>query len=467
MEGVTIPYWLLLTLTFLAVIALLDRVLAPSVRWFFRRRFNKAINKLNTRLDTHIQPFKLTRKQTLVDQLMYDQEIIATAEEEAKKTDTPIAVIMEKAERYAREIVPSFSPFAYFGFGMRFARFVSKFIYRVRVGYLDDEALSAIDPNASVVFVMNHRSNMDYLLVTYLASTRTTLSYAVGEWARIWGLQSLVRAMGAYFIRRSSNNELYRKVLARYVAMATREGVPQAFFPEGGLSTDGKLREPKFGLLSYMLSGYSQNSGRDVVFVPVGINYDRVMEDRILTKKLEKDSSGRDYSISLTKVFSFAINLIWRRLQGKLYKNGHACVSFGQPISLNAWITKNKLSLDKSTDKQKSKIISDLGSDLIQKVGSVIPIMPVALVANVFVKAKSKSFTELELKSEVFKLISKYEKQNYHVHIPREDHDYAMSTGLRMLTLRHIILEDENGFFKANPDESIILNYYANSIAHL
>ena len=376
---------------------------------------------------------------------MYDQEVVLAAEEEAQTTGTPIAIVMKKAERCAKEIVPSFSPLAYFGIGMRFARFVSRLIYRVRVGYLNDEALSAIDPNASVVFVMNHRSNMDYLLVTYLASTRTTLSYAVGEWARIWGLQSLIRAMGAYFIRRSSNNELYRKVLARYVAMATREGVPQAFFPEGGLSTDGKLREPKFGLLSYMLSGYSQTNWRDVVFVPVGINYDRVMEDRILTKKLEKDHTGRDYSISIKKSLSHTGALIWRRLQGKLYKNGHACVSFGNPISLNEWMKTNKISLDKSTPKQKSKVIEKLGGNLMTQVGNVIPIMPVALVASVFSKAKSKPLSELDLKSRVFKLVSDFEKRGFHVHIPREDQDYAVGTGLRMLTLRHIITEEKMG----------------------
>lgn len=467
MQGITIPFWFFVLLVFFAVIALLDRVLAPSVRWFFRRRLNTAIDELNSRLDTRIQPFKLTRKQTLVDQLMYDREVVQAAEEEATKTGTPISVVMEKAERYAREIVPSFSPLAYFGFGMRFAKIVSKLFYRVRVGYLNDAALGKIDPSASVVFVMNHRSNMDYLLVTYLASTRTTLSYAVGEWARIWGLQSLVRAMGAYFIRRTSNNELYRKVLARYVAMATREGVPQAFFPEGGLSTDGKLREPKFGLLSYMLSGYSQTSGRDVVFIPVGINYDRVMEDRILTQKLEQDSTGRDYSLSIKKSLSFTVDLIGRRLQGKLYKNGHACVSFGNPISLNNWMKEHQVTLEKSTEKQKSKVIEKLGEHLITEVGNVIPVMPVALVSSVFKKANITPMTELEIKSKVFKLISDYEKKGFHVHIPREDHDYAVGTGLRMLTLRHIIMEDENGMFSANPDEKVILDYYANSIAHL
>lgn len=116
---------------------------------------------------------------------------------------------------------------------------------------------------------------------------RAALSYAVGEWARVWPLQSLIRAMGAYFIRRRSRDGLYRKVLARYVAIATEAGVTQAVFPEGGLSLDGRLQPPKLGILSYIVDG-AQNAGRDVVFVPVALNYDRVLEDRVLIEARRK-----------------------------------------------------------------------------------------------------------------------------------------------------------------------------------
>ncbi len=130
---------------------------------------------------------------------------------------------------------------------------------------------------------MNHRSNMDYVLVAYLAaSTRTALSYAVGEWARVWPLQTLIRSMGAYFVRRRSRDPLYRRVLARYVQMATAAGVTQAMFPEGGLTRDGRLRDPRVGLLDYMLRAFDPEGERDLVFVPVGVNYDRVLEDRSL-----------------------------------------------------------------------------------------------------------------------------------------------------------------------------------------
>jgi glycerol-3-phosphate O-acyltransferase len=87
-----------------------------------------------------------------------------------------------------------------------------------------------------------------------MASTSSALSYAVGEWARVCLLQSLIRSMGAYFVRRDSHDPLYRKVLARYVHMAVAGGLAQAVFPEGGLTRDGKLQPPKLGLIGYMVS---------------------------------------------------------------------------------------------------------------------------------------------------------------------------------------------------------------------
>jgi glycerol-3-phosphate O-acyltransferase len=83
------------------------------------------------------------------------------------------------------------------------------------VSAADPAGLRNIDPDSTVVFVMNHRSNMDYVLISYLAAERVTLSFAVGEWARVFPLDMLIRAMGAFFVRRGSQNPLYRKVLER------------------------------------------------------------------------------------------------------------------------------------------------------------------------------------------------------------------------------------------------------------
>jgi glycerol-3-phosphate O-acyltransferase len=462
-----LPFWLVVVLVIFAAIGIVDRVFAPSVRWFFRRRFNQAIDELNQRLDMRIQPFRLTRRQTQIDRLIYDPKVVEAVEAEATASGTPRAVVMKRAERYAREIVPSFSINTYFGFGTRAARRLSEFVYRVRLGYVDDEALKTIDSEATVVFVMNHRSNMDYVLVTYMASTRASLSYAVGEWARVWLLQNLIRSMGAYFIRRDSGDELYRKVLGRYVAMATSEGVTQAVFPEGGLTRDGLMREPRLGLLSYMVAGFDPKSSRDIVFVPVGLNYDRVIEDRILTAKAEKEISGRDFRVRPGAVFGFLWNLIRLRLQGKLYRFGYACVSFGRPVSLAQWRKQKKVDFTTGDREKLFDAVERLGDDLIDAIGEIIPALPVALASHVFLESGERWMSEFELKSAVFGLIKRLESDGAHVHIPRADRDYALSAGLRMLTLRHLVVTNDEWLYRANPGEAVLLQYYANSIAHL
>ena len=289
-DTVSLPVWLAVLLGILAAWAALDRLLIPSVRWVLRRRVNRVLDEINTRLKIRIAPFELTKRDVLIDRLLYDPQVQQAAEAEARENGMPREVVMERIRRYAREIVPAFNAYAYFRVGYWIARNLARSLYRVRLGYEDEEGLAAIPPSATVVFLINHRSNMDYILVSYLAAEKAALSYAVGEWARIWPLQTLIRAMGAYFVRRNSKDPLYRKVLERYVGMATAGGVTQAVFPEGGLSRDGKLRPPKLGILDYMIRAFDPAGERDIVFVPVGINYDRTFEDRSLLHELDPEA---------------------------------------------------------------------------------------------------------------------------------------------------------------------------------
>src|SRR5262249_33225364 len=217
---VAMPLWLAVVFGVLPAIALIDRLFAPALRWWLGRRVNRAIDELNRRLKLTIPPFKLARRRQLIEQLMFDPEVLKAVDNEAKAREEPKSVTHARARRYAKEIVPAFSAYAYFHVGAALAKWLSNALYRVRIGVFEETELYRIPPDASVVFVINHRSNMDYVLVTHLVSQSSALSYAVGEWARVWMLQWLIRAMGGYFVRRDSSNPLYRKVLARYVHMA-------------------------------------------------------------------------------------------------------------------------------------------------------------------------------------------------------------------------------------------------------
>ncbi|WP_201722415.1 1-acyl-sn-glycerol-3-phosphate acyltransferase, partial [Sulfitobacter sp. HI0129] len=275
-QTITLPLWLFILIMLFAAVTAASHLLFPSVRWFFRRRLEKAVAQLNTRLTRPIEPFKLARRHDMIQRLIYDPEVTREIVAYAEQNGVPENVAFEKAKDYAREIVPSFSAFAYFSFGIRVAKLLANSVYRIETADSNDATLANIPRDATVVFIMNHRSNMDYVLVTYLAARSSALSYAVGEWARVWPLSRLIKSMGAYFIRRRSRGALYRKVLARYVQLAIAGGVTQAIYPEGGLSLDGRLQPPKMGLLAYVVEGFDRANARDVVFVPVAINYDRV-----------------------------------------------------------------------------------------------------------------------------------------------------------------------------------------------
>src|SRR6185503_6467915 len=174
--------------------------------------------------------------------------------------------------------------------------------------------------------------------------------YAVGEWARIWPLQQLIRSMGAYFVRRNSGDPLYRSVLARYVQMAVEAGVPQAVYPEGGLSADGKLRPPRLGLLDYMAKGFDPAGERDLVFIPVGINYDRVLEDRTLLRKLDAQAPRRGLLYAAARTAVFVAENLWLAATGRWYRFGYACVNFGRPISMREYLAASGADLRKLPD---------------------------------------------------------------------------------------------------------------------
>ncbi len=463
---VTLPNWFFILLLLLAAWAVLDRLLMPGVRWYLRRKVNRVIREINTRLNVELPQFKLTRRQVLIDRLFHDPKVQAAVERESLEKGLPRDIVAQRVDRYAREIVPAFNAYLYFRVGYWLGKALAKLLYRVRLGYTDTQALAAVNPKSSVVFVMNHRSNMDYVLVAFLAAERVALSYAVGEWARIWPLQQLIRSMGAYFVRRNSGDPLYRTVLARYVQMAVEAGVPQAVFPEGGLSTDGKLRPPRLGLLDYMLKGFDPKAERDIVFIPVGINYDRVLEDRTLLMKLDPAAPRRGALYAAARTAAFARSNLWLMATGRWYRFGYACVNFGRPISMRDYVARHGLDFRQLDDPARHREVERVAAGIMDAIARIIPVLPVSLVAAVFLRSRDAGLSELELKSAAYDLIQRLEKSDARLYVPRGDLDYAIGVGLRMLLLRRIVLEEDD-LYRANPAELALLDYYANAIGPL
>ncbi|MTJ03800.1 MAG: glycerol-3-phosphate acyltransferase [Sediminimonas qiaohouensis] len=439
---VEIPLWALVLIVLFAAVTFASHFLFPSVRWFFRRRMEKVVARLNERLERPIQPFKLARRHDMIQRLIYDPEVSRAIAAHAKARGIPENVAFEHARAYAREIVPSFSASLYFGFAIRVTRLLSRALYDVHLGPHDEAALRRIDRDDTLVFVINHRSNMDYVLVTYLAAERSALSYAVGEWARIWPLSRLIRAMGAYFIRRKSRDELYRRVLARYVRMATDGGVAQAVFPEGGLSLTGEVQQPRLGLFKYIVEGHD-TAARDVVFVPVSLNYDRVLEDRILVTAGQ--TGERRFRARISVVLRFIARSLWLRVRGRYHRFGTASVNFGTPLALSGF----------------KGDVDELAEELMQRIKRNVPALPVPLVAAELLRSGG-AMSRAELEADVAQTLASLPQGQ----CPCDSAADLVAQGMKALKTRGLVSEGEDGV-RVVEGEKPLLSFYAASVAHL
>ena len=445
-QTVAVPLWLLILILLFAAVTFASHFLFPSVRWFFRKRMERVVARLNERLARPIQPFKLAARHDTIERLIYHPAVTEAVVEHAEREGVPESVAFQLARKHAREIVPSFSATVYFTIGTRLAKWISRALYRIRLGAQDRDVLDRIDPEAAVVFVMNHRSNMDYVLVTYLVARASALSYAVGEWARVWPLSPMIRAMGAYFIRRQDRGRLYRRVLARYVQMATEGGVTQAIFPEGGLSLDGRIAAPKLGILSYIIEGF-QPGQRDVVFVPVGLNYDRVLEDRFL---IEAGGRGqRKFRPPWGSLIGGFLYHLWLRVTGRFSGFGTAEVRFGEPLSLAGFLAGHTV-----------PPVEAVGEEIMARVARVVPVLAVPLFARAIGEDGGE---EAAVVARMEVMLADLGARG--VHVPEEGARALADAALGQVLGRGIV-ERSGSVLTVRPGQEAVVAYYANTISH-
>ena len=371
-------------------------------------------------------------------------------------------------ERYIHEIVPFFNVVAYYQIGYRISGWLLNLFYKVSVDFAEPKARERLPRDAVIVYVMNHRSNADYVLVSYALAGQVAISYAVGEWARAFPLEHVFKAFGSYFIRRRYREPLYHAVLERYVQLITREGVTQGIFVEGGLTRDGKLRPPKIGLLDYVLG-----IGRDPVYaarlhvVPVAVNYDRVLEDRSLLRELESKEGGRRPS-RLAQAWEVAHYVGWNlaRLVTRQWKRyGRAAVVVGAPIPLGPWFASQR---DLFTVERPERLarVQSLCDELLTRVGSLIPVTSVPLVCAAIQSFDGEFIARDALLERIDEMRHVLLELNAGVLRQDRSAEELFDRAYRMLRMRRVISRTGRGIPRASRGRPLV-SYYANSVGHL
>jgi len=438
----------------------------------FRRPITRYTNRLAARARMRyrgrLDRFKLLGRAHVRGLLLADPVIAAAVHEHVATTGTDEATAWRMVDVYVREIVPFFNIIAYYEIGFRLSRMLLGLFYKVTVEYEDRGAVRRLPNDSVVVYLMNHRSNADYVLVGFALSGQVAISYAVGEWARAFPLEQIFKAFGGYFVRRRHRERLYHTVLERYVQLITREGVTQGIFLEGGLTRDGKLRPPKIGLLDYVLGiGHDPAYHSRIFVIPVAINYDRVLEDRSLLRELDTSTGGRRPGklAQLSEVLPFLFWNVARLVTRRWKRYGRAAVMIGAPVPLAPWYA-NQPDLFTIPRPDRLARVAELTDRIMERIGALIPVTPVPLVCAAMQSLGGELLPRQKLLTRIEELRDELVELNARVVRADRDVSATLDLALKMLEMRHVVLVQGDAYLVL-PRGRQLVSYYANSIAHL
>jgi glycerol-3-phosphate O-acyltransferase len=461
--SVGMPLWLLLPLSFFALAGLWLLVIVPLLSGVIYRRRQRSLRKLDEQLEFGLSDYAVAPRREWLDRLLSDREVVAAIEKVAADSGATVDSVRARARNIAEEIVPFFNVLLYFRLGYWVARWFLRTMYWINVEFSDREALAKIGRDSCVVLVSNHRSNLDPFLLIYLASKRSAISYSAGEWALSWPIRYLLHAIGFYIVRRDgSGDDLHRTLVERYVWLAASHCVPQGLFLEGELSRDGEMQPLRLGLLNYLLKAHGQGSCKDIVFVPVGLAYDRIPEDRTLVEHQRQGFGDKGGLYPLLSLGRFLV-LIMPRMIGLGKPFGQVVANFGSPLSLSQWLQSTQQTLDVSGSGLRREAVGNLGEALAERIKALIPVLPVALLTQVLLQAE-EGIPELQLKRDALVLADRLRAASVPVALEVNEEDRSFSQAMYLLLKRRQIELTGDGRLCVIAEARPLLAYYRNAI---
>lgn len=305
----------------------------------------------------------LSHRQTMINEVIahpnVQRAIAAEAADQRHSTDQ----VELRARRIAHETASDYSyPFIR-AYDIGLARLWNRIYDGVEVhGF---ENLSRIGAGAEIIYLPCHRSHIDYLLLSYVIYHRglQVPHVAAGDNLNLPVVGSLLRRGGAFFLRRSFKGDaLYGEVFGAYLNAIIQRGFPIEYFIEGGRSRTGRMLQPKAGMLAMTVDSWLASPTRPIVFVPVYIGYERIIEGETYAAELAGQPKKRESVLGLV-----------RSLRSLREQFGKVHVNLGEPIAISD-IREAALSDPKVA-------VSRLAVRAVTHINSAVVVNPVNLVA--------------------------------------------------------------------------------------
>ncbi|RMC11390.1 hypothetical protein DUI87_11509 [Hirundo rustica rustica] len=244
----------------------------------------------------------------LTENVLNSSRVQKAIVDEASEPSTPgsfaqtdpkaINKVKKKARKILQEMVANVSPALIRLTGWVLLKLFNSFFWNIQIHRGQIEMVkAATEMNLPLIFLPVHKSHIDYLLLTFILFCHNIKApyIAAGNNLNIPIFSTLIRKLGGFFIRRKLDQNpdgrkdfLYRALLYVHIEELLRQQQFLEIFLEGTRSRSGKTSGARAGLLSVVVDALFSNATPDVLIIPVGISYDRIIEGHYNSEQLGK-----------------------------------------------------------------------------------------------------------------------------------------------------------------------------------
>jgi glycerol-3-phosphate O-acyltransferase len=417
----------------------------------------RTVRKLQRVLRTHFRRIResvigpdLSTRRLLVDKVLEADTVRDAIASQAKRDNTKPADAWKKAHAYAWEIAADYSSPVVRSASFMLSHVWNRIYAGVLVHHLDK--FKAAAPGHEVVYVPSHRGIVPPHIVAGI-----NLNLPV--------VGTLLRKGGAFFIRRSiRGNALYSAVLSEYVAQLVAGGYSIEYFVEGGRSRTGRLLQPKGGMISMTLRAFLRQPRKPVLFQPVYIGYEKLMEggsylDELSGRPKEKESIWQ---------------LLWSIPKVLKQNYGQVVVNFGEPIALNDVLARQAPEWDGAPvgEDEKPSWLSGTVDHLAERIqvhiNGAADVNPINLLALALLSTPKHAMGEADLIAQIELCKTLLVEMPYSDRVTVTPHSperiIAHAEEINVLTRVKHPLGD---VLSVSGDTAVLLSYFRNNVIHL
>nr|XP_044606753.1 glycerol-3-phosphate acyltransferase 1, mitochondrial isoform X3 [Equus asinus] len=386
----------------------------------------------------------------------------------AQQQSKAISKVKKKAKKILQEMVATVSPTMIRLTGWVLLKLFNSFFWNIQIhkGQLE-MVKAAAEMNLPLIFLPVHRSHIDYLLLTFILFCYNIKApyIASGNNLNLPIFSTLIHKLGGFFIRRrldetpdGRKDTLYRALLHGHIVELLRQQQFLEIFLEGTRSRSGKTSCARAGLLSVVVDTMSTKTIPDILIIPVGISYDRIIEGHYNGEQLEYLESQSQ------KPVSAPLSLEQALLPAMLPSRPSDAADEGTDMSINE-------SRNATDEPFRRRLIANLAEHILFTASKSCAIMSTHIVACLLLYRHRQGIDLSTLVEDFFVMKEEVLARDFDLGFSGNSEDVVMHA-IQLLgncvTITHTSRNDEFFITPSTTVPSVFeLNFYSNGVLHV